>query len=191
MSQQESEPYKKQFSQIVERVGVVSTSRLAGEIFTKASGEFQALAIAQATRVQQLSRATGIEASVLMSELLADAEELERVVTLANNAHREAIKNAPGFHHIPAEITVENTVRVIQPVFAFAILLEDFSSEKLDHILGVFHAEYLVNREIKGRSAAEKIFTRQVMDYLTLSLNTIHLLQLVGTNSSTDQSPKG
>lgn len=163
-------------------------SRIAGDIFIKASGEYQAMAIAQAVRIQLLSREAQADVDELLIALLDDEQEILRVTTIANNAHSEALKHATKDQHIPVHIGTPSTLQVIRPVFALAIVLQEYKTEHLQHVLNVFYQEFLAEKQTYGKHAAEKRFNRKAMLFFALNLDTIHLLQLVQTDSSSGLS---
>lgn len=184
-------PRRRRYLDSIDRGETRSVSRIAGDIFTKASGEYQAMAIAQAVRIQLLARESGYSAEELLVELLSDEEELARVTTIANNAHLHAAATAEPGQKIPGPIDVKKTLLVIRPVFAMAIVVEEYSTEKLQYVLNEIYAEYLSDRPMKGKLLADKLFNRRAMYYLTLDLNTIHMLQVVETYSTTGPAPTG
>lgn len=174
-SPQESEPYKRQFPHVEHRALEVSSSRLAGEFFIRASGEFPASAIVQAVRVQQLCRAADKSALDLGQALEHDQEELERITAIANNAHQSALdENAKS--SAPYEITPEKALYVIRHVFAFAALLHIASHQELDVILTDFYPKFLANKAQRGNNTAEKILNHEVLEYLRTKLGIAQLL---------------
>jgi hypothetical protein len=156
-----------------------SLSRIAADVFIKASAEYQAMAIAQAVRIQLLCREQQRSADELLTALLDDSQEVERVVTIANTAHGEARKHATSKTALPEMISRDQTLRVIRPVFALAIVFEEYTTEQLQHVMTVFYPEYLTNKSALGKAMAEKIFNRKTLAALVLNLNTIHVLQII------------
>lgn len=179
----ESEPPKREVTAGHE-LHSAELAQLAATIFIKASGEYPAAAIAQAVRVQQLVRQHQSSAQFLGTLLESSLTELEHVTQIANNAHRHAAKTATQYEHIPEAFTVFQSLIVIQHVFLLAELFRFIPDEYLQHVLTTFYPQFLENKKMKGRTAAEKLLTHQTTEYFSFQVDIPQPLPLAVLGSS-------
>lgn len=139
--------------------------RLAAELFIKASAEYPAEALAQAVRLQQLSRQHNQNVTELWNGLSSQASELERIAVIGGNAHRAA-RQASAYSSAPADLRPEQVLMVTREVFTLSAQFNLATDQQLLHILTVIYPEVAAQRAYRGVTLTAHLLRQKVTAYL-------------------------